>query len=431
MGGLKAFVMAALSFAFWLPFLSNYQQFYTGFHQSQQTSDLSQFSSHFGILGTLVGGFVTFMLVRAVTRSRPLQSAFFGTRRRRSLADAVPVAAALLLAGAALAWAGSLERWGVTLFAIAGLGLVALLLVREAPRRSPLTPITLFVLTMIGLGLGLVGGVEIITLDGDIGRMNTVFKFYLHVWFLWGIVAAFGLWYVFAVARPHEAMLRRADALTQSLVRLPRYAFAVAAAIVLLLALTFPYFGTRSRLHDRYDPALGTSNNGMDYMQSERAVWGGGDYHIEDEQLRFDRDGITWLREHVQGTPTIIEGFTPLYHTGARMSIYTGLPDVLGWDWHQKQQRWGFGVYVDRRREEVNNFYTSTDVAHAREILRRYDVQYVIVGQLERNYYPPQGLEKFNNGLGGMLELAYQNPGLQIWHVIPEAELAQASAPRP
>ncbi len=108
------------------------------------------------------------------------------------------------------------------------------------------------------------------------------------------------------------------------------------------------------------------------------------------------------------------------------MSIYTGDPDVLGWDWHQTQQRQQFANTVQDRISDVNNFFGTTDIGQAQQILRKYGVQYVIVGDVERNYYPAQGIAKFNSGLGGALELAYQNPGMQIWHVIPQPDLATA-----
>ncbi len=49
----------------------------------------------------------------------------------------------------------------------------------------------------------------------------------------------------------------------------------------------------------------------------------------------------------------------------------------------------------------------------------------MIVGDEEQFNYPAAGLTKFEGGLGGALELAYENPGMQVWHVIPEPELAQ------
>ena len=46
-------------------------------------------------------------------------------------------------------------------------------------------------LVLLGLAMGL--GVEVIVIEGDIGRMNTVFKFYLQVWLMWGVAAAAAL----------------------------------------------------------------------------------------------------------------------------------------------------------------------------------------------------------------------------------------------
>ena len=50
--------------------------------------------------------------------------------------------------------------------------------------RSHVDPARRIVLILIASALGLTLAVEIIVLDGDIGRMNTVFKFYMQVWLL-------------------------------------------------------------------------------------------------------------------------------------------------------------------------------------------------------------------------------------------------------
>ena len=46
------------------------------------------------------------------------------------------------------------------------------------------------ILFLIGTGLFLTLMVEVIRIEGDIGRMNTVFKFYMQVWVLMAISAA-------------------------------------------------------------------------------------------------------------------------------------------------------------------------------------------------------------------------------------------------
>ncbi|MEX2247651.1 MAG: DUF2298 domain-containing protein [Dehalococcoidia bacterium] len=429
-GAFKSLVMVGLSFVFFAPFIANYNQAYAGVSQSEQTSALGDFLSHFGVLLFLIGGLVVFQLNRVITRAWLTRMIFFGRGRRRPI-ETAPVMLALIAAGGVLVWAGTMQRWGVTVFSLVGLMAVLLAAYRAVRSPAPSAPVLLFVYAMIALGLGLTGGVELLTLDGDIGRMNTVFKFYLHVWILWGVAGAYALWYIFAVMRPQEAFFQRVGSLDASMVRAPRFAFATLAAVLLALTLVFPYVGTRARLHERFDPAQGTGINGMDYMDSPRAAY----VDFDDRSGRggetdfaSTRDAINWMRANIDGTPTTIEAVTGIYHFGSRFAIYTGLPTVLGWDWHQAQQRVKFAQTVEARKADVNQFYDTGDVQQARDILQKYGVEWVIVGDVERNYYSEGGLEKFDDGLSGALELAYQNPGVQIWHVIPDEELERASA---
>ena len=92
----------------------------------------------------------------------------------------------------------------------------------------------------------------------------------------------------------------------------------------------------------------------------------------------------------------IIEGLSDQYRWGNRVSIYTGLPAVIGWDWHQRQQRVGYAYTVSARRVEVDQFFTSTLRLDALEVLDKYNVKYVYVGEMERAKYREQGLKKFD-----------------------------------
>ena len=133
--------------------------------------------------------------------------------------------------------------------------------------------------------------------------------------------------------------------------------------------------------------------------------------------LSSDRDGIRWLQNHVQGSPIVLEGVTPIYRWGGRVSIYTGLPTVVGWQWHQEQQRWGYRDEVGRRVADVLRIYNTTDVGEALSLMRRYGVEYVYVGELEQLYYQREGLAKFDEGLGGEIEQVYANEHVKIYHL--------------
>ena len=49
--------------------------------------------------------------------------------------------------------------------------------------------------------------------------------------------------------------------------------------------------------------------------------------------------------------------------------------------------------------------------------MRKYEVEYVYLGKVERLYYDPAGLAKFDTGLDGALEQVYQNRDVRIFRV--------------
>ena len=94
------------------------------------------------------------------------------------------------------------------------------------------------------------------------------------------------------------------------------------------------------------------------------------------------------MQENVQGSPVIVEAQIPEYRWGSRYAIYTGLPTVLGWNWHQRQQRAAVeALDVPTRAEDISSFYLTTSPSEAIDFLSRYDVRYVVVGELEQLYY--------------------------------------------
>jgi uncharacterized membrane protein len=141
-----------------------------------------------------------------------------------------------------------------------------------------------------------------------------------------------------------------------------------------------------------------------------------------DLRLADDKAAMLWLMENVQGTPTILEAQIPEYRWGSRFSVYTGLPAVQGWNWHQRQQRSVVpSIVVERRVQHVTEMYNTTDLARARQLLDRYGVQYVIVGEQERAYYQSAGLAKFDAlQAEGYMDVAYQGGAVTIYEIVGE-----------
>jgi uncharacterized membrane protein len=152
----------------------------------------------------------------------------------------------------------------------------------------------------------------------------------------------------------------------------------------------------------------------MDYMQ----------YATYDESgmvmdLSQDHAAIRWMQDHVQGSPVILEANSGrLYRWYGRFSIYTGLPGVVGWEWHQQQQRaLTPGEWVSSRLREIDAFYTGTDALAAYQFLQTYQVKYIILGQLEKATYAGAGLDKFSLNEGILWQTVYQDRDTTIYEV--------------
>jgi YYY domain-containing protein len=258
-----------------------------------------------------------------------------------------------------------------------------------------------FALFLIGTGLTLTMMVEMVVLVGDISRMNTVFKFYLQVWTLFAVVggAAFG-WLLESLPEWRPG---------------PRLAWQIAAIGLALGAAMYPLWAGSAKVKDRMVLDAPHTLDGMEFMRTAtyNEDWGPMD-------LNQDYQAIRWMQENVKGSPVIVEAnLRNLYRWGSRFSIYTGLPGVIGWEWHQQQQRSILpGERITRRIAEVDNFYLTTDLQEAHDFLKKYNVRYIIMGQQERGHYPGSGLEKFDGASGVLWKEVYRDRDTVIYEVI-------------
>ncbi|HET6445808.1 MAG TPA: DUF2298 domain-containing protein, partial [candidate division Zixibacteria bacterium] len=249
--------------------------------------------------------------------------------------------------------------------------------------------------------------VEFIVLDGDIGRMNTVFKFYLQVWLMLSIVSGA------SIVAAWEALKGRPRV---------RRIWSFALALLLFAAALYPVLATKAKWDVRMNPDAPKTLDSMAFMEVTTYNDVGFDGSGKTVDLSYDYDAIRWMQQNIEGTPVIAEahGSNPYRQASSRVSMYTGLPSIVGWDWHQRQQRAVMPAsLVSSRINDVNNLYNTTDVAQALQILEKYDVKYVYAGQLEWIYYHPQGLVKFDDMVDqGLLDEVYRNGGASIYEVI-------------
>jgi len=392
------------------PYLANYALFYGGFERSMAQTSIQHYLIIMGGFLAILGAYLGFQL--SALRGRVAEGALgvlgsiSGLSTARSVAEMeafavrlapMPHRIAAAFGGGTVFLAVLFLLAGLPVVGIAGLGIATLTMIALI-RRPP--PATLFVFLLSGTALALTAGVELITLKGDIGRMNTVFKFYLPAWLFLSLAGGALL----------ALMARRAWS-SPWLMGGPRLAIAIALALVLAATLIYPWMATPAKLRFRFDVQLPPSLDGMAYMSQARYDDNGRDLALPD-----DFAAINWMLDNIQGTPVIVEGLAPLYHWRSRVSIYTGLPTVLGWDWHQKQQRGDFAYMVDERARDVEAIFNFPDVDATRRLLRRYNVEYVYVGGQERAFYGAQNLQKFDRMAG--LARVYERGAVTIYRVV-------------
>jgi YYY domain-containing protein len=263
-----------------------------------------------------------------------------------------------------------------------------------------LTDAKRFVLFLIGTAMFITILVEVFTVRGDIGRQNTIFKFYLQAWLMLAVGAGA------ALAWTLPALFKW----------LPGWRVFWQSAMIVLIsgAALFTVTGTSGKIRDRWIIEAPRTLDAMGFM--EYALFDDFGQRLD---LSEDYRAIRWMQDNVQGSPVIVEANCPEYRWCTRFTIYTGLPGVIGWNWHQRQQRVFTSTQVQDRVDEVGEFYNSTDLVFSRDFLNKYDVKYIIVGQLERAAYTPEGIEKFEQAEGNYWREVYRDGATVIYEVMP------------
>jgi uncharacterized membrane protein len=239
-----------------------------------------------------------------------------------------------------------------------------------ADRRPPTTddeismmvsrqPSAVFVLLLIALGSLLIIGPDFVYLSDNFGyRINTVFKFYYQAWIVLSLASAYGT----------VVLLRQLRGVANVI-------FSVIVALVLIVGLAYPVFGFNTKTNG-FNPPFEYTLDDFDRVQRENP-----DEAAAMLRLRSAPDGV--IAEAVGGA----------YSSYARVSIYTGLPTVLGWGNHEGQ--WRDYALQGSRAQDIETLYTSPDWVTAQDIIKRYNIRYIYIGNLERSTYRVSE-EKFN-----------------------------------
>jgi YYY domain-containing protein len=416
--GVKSAFVVGIGYVAFLPYHRSYETFFSSIESTTNTTVLWQFLAISGLFVFILGSYYVwtlrgFLLAAGASAGRwlsRLTDTVAAENETAAIGRAAQVRAGQVLAlvGLALGFgylvtaAASGVAGDTIVFASVAVVAVGYAGARALTRFDAASPELAFVSLAAGAAFMIVVGLDFVRVEGDIDRMNSVFKFYLQVWVLLAVASGYLLWRL--LSRPTNSRLAR----------MWRRVWIAALALLIVSTAVYPVFGARDRLRDRFDDNVTPMTlDGTAYIDG--ATYRDPEGNID---LAADFEGIEWLRQNVEGSPVILEANTPTYRWGGRVSIYTGLPSVVGWQWHQEQQRWDNRADVGRRIRDVKNIYGSANPSDALSLLRKYDVKYVYVGQLERAYHP-DGVEKFDGPMAPFLELVFESDAVAIYEVRP------------
>jgi uncharacterized membrane protein len=236
--------------------------------------------------------------------------------------------------------------------------------------------------SLFAFAIFLVAGAEFVFIWD---RMNTVFKFHMDAWLVLSLAAALvlpRLWNRWSAGGSQD--------------KLWRACFVVLACGALFTSGSGLIAALRTERVAGPRPTL----DGVAYLEGHSP---------------FEAGAIDWLNRNVKGSPVMAEAHGASYGPYSRISMHTGLPTVLGWDYHV-YQRGHTRREIERRKHDLELLYRADDRAAVLDVLRRHRIELVFFGDLERATYGAGGLEQ-SPGWRGLLMPVYRNPGVTIFAV--------------
>jgi uncharacterized membrane protein len=191
-------------------------------------------------------------------------------------------------------------------------------------------------------------------------RVNTVLKLYYQAFIISGIVSAYFLTVIISAKNKNPILI---------IIKL-----AVFAGITLTLLYPFQIVPSYYKNLQKFQGL-----RGLNFMQSSKLHW--------------DKLAIDWINQNIQNTPVILEA----------------APTIQGWHVHEWLWR-GSPQEPDKRRQDVKTIYETTSMEERNRLLSLYKVDYIYIGNLEKEKYPLINLPTLRL-LG---ETIYQNEAVEI-----------------
>jgi len=200
-------------------------------------------------------------------------------------------------------------------------------------------------------------------------RMNTIFKFHYQVLVLFSLATG-GI--IFTLVGKKSF-----------------FPFWITFTLLFIPALFYPFAATYTKIKFSMGPDLDGMKSYMEYEHPS------------------DYRAIKWLNDNYSNLlpdPVIVEATKDSYSYYARVSTNTGIPAVLGWANHELVWRGSYDE-CSKRENDIKILYETEDIEEAKELIRKYKITIVYLGELERLIYSSKGTEKFYD----FMDVIYEN----------------------
>ena len=249
-------------------------------------------------------------------------------------------------------------------------------------------------------------------------RSNTMFKFTFAAFILLSLAMAYAVTRLFWVVT--KKGLFSSGALALALVEL---ALCLVPAHYTMVAL-------KQRCNGSLDKEGYQGLDGTIYLQTYSCWF---DYIDEPVDLSDYYAAVEWFNENVEGSPVICEAYGNSYTDKCVISAYTGLPTVFGWMTHEWLWRFHgvvdkdsdtlksdpqndvFNNYITPRHNDIDTIYLSGNPQQVQQIINKYNIEYIIIGNLEMYSYWADN----NNTFAQLGEVVFQSGDLTVYKVTP------------
>lgn len=191
----------------------------------------------------------------------------------------------------------------------------------------------------------------------DYARANTTFKLTYQTCIMLGIVTGYALISLFCYKS------RKAKKIWGGIILVPT-----------LVCMCYFFVSCHNWFGNIADLSRPRTLNALAFMDNNVQF-------VEDKEVVDYLDGLDYDKP-----PVVLENYGDAYTDAGRMSVASGCPTILGWYAHEWLWRFSQEA-VEERAADIRYIYTGGDLEQTKELLKKYNVQYIYIGAFEYQSY--------------------------------------------